>query len=125
MTKAIPNFGCKSLLFVVKYTCQPQKSHNCHQIRRQRSGATKQGSVSKWRDALSKQSCELFVAKAGSACPRPDITGRLEISTFKLNIIYAESYRSGHNELDSKSSCGLNRTRVRIPHSPPTKIPLG
>ena len=25
-----------------------------------------------WRDAYSKQSCELFVAKAGSACPRPE-----------------------------------------------------
>ena len=25
-----------------------------------------------------------------------------EIRIFKLNIIYAESYRSGHNELDSK-----------------------
>ena len=37
---------------------------------------------------------------------------------------YTESYRSGHNELDSKSSCEWNRTRVRIPHSPPPKKPV-
>ena len=79
-----------------------------------------QGSVSKWHDALSKQSCELFVAKVGSACPRPDITRHTRNQHFQTeNKNFTESYRSGHNELDSKSSCGLNRTRVRIPHSPP------
>lgn len=45
MTKAIPNFGCKSLLFVVKYTCQLQKSHNCHQIRK----------ATKWHDNARKR----------------------------------------------------------------------
>ena len=45
MTKAIPNFGCKSLLFVVKYTCQPQKSHNSHRIRKR----------TKWRDKARKR----------------------------------------------------------------------
>ena len=29
-----------------------------------------------------------------------------------------ETYRSGHNELDSKSSCRVTGTRVRIPPSP-------
>ena len=33
--------------------------------------------------------------------------------------VYTERYRSGHNGADSKSVCGLNRTRVRIPSSPP------
>ena len=35
-------------------------------------------------------------------------------------FLYTERYRSGHNGADSKSVCGLNRTRVRIPSSPPT-----
>ena len=30
-----------------------------------------------------------------------------------------ETYRSGHNELDSKSSCRVTGTRVQIPPSPP------
>ena len=44
-TKAIPNFGCKSMLFVVKYTCQLQKSHNCHRIRK----------ATKWHDNARKR----------------------------------------------------------------------
>ena len=31
---------------------------------------------------------------------------------------YQETYRSGHNELDSKSSCRATGTWVRIPPSP-------
>lgn len=44
MTKAIPNFGCKNLLFVVKYTCQLRESHNCQRIQK----------AMKWRDNARK-----------------------------------------------------------------------
>ena len=37
---------------------------------------------------------------------------------FSAALPNMETYRSGHNELDSKSSCRVTGTRVRIPPSP-------
>lgn len=45
----------------------------------------------------------------------------------RTDIIYLvdkETYRSGHNELDSKSSCRVTGTWVRIPSSPLYKLRL-
>ena len=56
MTKAIPNFGCKSLLFVVKYTCQPRKSHNCNRIRK----STKWHDNTRKRIEVARQSKEAY-----------------------------------------------------------------
>ena len=107
MTKAIPNFGCKSLLFVVKYTCQLRKSHRLPpNTEVYRSGTTMQGSVSKWRDASSKQSSELFVAKVGSACPRPDITRQTRNQHFQTEY-HLRGELSKWRDALSKQSCEL------------------
>ena len=119
MTKAIPNFGCKSLLFVVKYTCQPQKSHNCHRIRK----ATKRHDKPRKRIEVARRVKQTILwivcSQSGECLPT-----------------------TGHNEADSKSALsnwikilrrrievvitrrtrnalGRNPSRVRISPSPP------
>ena len=85
MTKAIPNFGCKSLLFVVKYTCQSRKSHNCHRIRK----------ATKWHDKPRKrievarrvkQTIQRIVcSQSGECLPTTGHNELAYIRTFKQN----------------------------------------